>query len=76
VTTRELLKAHRAQPFQAFTLHLADGRAFPVPHPEWMWMSPGSGRIVVVADGRGSFDLIDLLLVTSLEMKPPSSSAA
>ncbi len=76
MTTRELLKVHRAQPFQPFALHLADGREFHVPHPEWMWMSPGSGRIAVVADGKGSFDLIDLLLVTSLELKPPSSSSA
>ena len=76
MTTIELRKQHRAQPFVPFTIHLADGRAFRVPHPEWMWMSPGSGRIVVVADGKNSFDLVDLLLVTSLEVNPPSSSAA
>jgi hypothetical protein len=76
MTINQLRKVHRAQPFQAFTLHVADGRSFQVPHPEWMWMSPVSPRIAVVADGTGSFDLVDLLLVTSIELKPPSSSAA
>ena len=72
MTKAELRELHRAQPFKPFTLHLADGRSFHVPHPEWFWMQPGSGRIAVVARDR-AFDLVDILLVTSVEVK---SSAA
>ena len=71
MTTNEIRKLLRAQPFQPFTLHLADGRSFPVPHPELMLAAPGM-RIVVVAHEK-TYDLVDLLLVTSVELK---SSAA
>jgi hypothetical protein len=72
MTTEKLREVHRAQPFQPFTLHLADGRSLHVPHPEWFWMHPKGGRIAVVVRDR-SFDLVDLLLVSSVEVE---SSAA
>jgi hypothetical protein len=77
MTIEKLREAHKAQPFVPFTIHLSDGRSFDVPHPEWLWLTPG-GRVAWVAHGpRGTrSDMVDLLHVTSLELKPPSSSAA
>ena len=57
---------HRAQPFQPFELHLADGRSLPVEHPECLAISP-PGRTVGVALRDGTIEVVDLLLVTSLK---------
>jgi len=75
VTIDQFRKMLRAQPFQPFTLHLADGRQMHVPHREFASMSP-SGRTVVVAQPDDTFEIIDLLLVVGLEARPPAGSAA
>jgi hypothetical protein len=65
MTTEQVRRAHQAAPFKPFTIHLADGRTFTVHHPELMMLSPG-GRTVVLAVSDEAFEIIDLLLVTSL----------
>jgi hypothetical protein len=64
---KELQSIYRAQPFRRFTVHLADGRAVRVDHPELMALSP-TGRSAVVYGKDGAFEVIDVLLVTSLEV--------
>ena len=64
---------HRAQPFQPFDVHLADGRRLEVPHPERLAISPPA-RTVGVAVSDGTIEIVDLLLVTSL--KPHSNGHA
>ena len=67
MTTEQLKKVHDARPFRPFRVHLADGRAFQVRHPEMLAYSP-TGRTFVVYSGRGDeMEIIDLLLVTSIE---------
>ena len=61
----ELRKVIRAQPFRPFTLHLADGREFPIDHPEFFLISRNE-RTLVVADTDGSVEIVDPPLVTSL----------
>jgi hypothetical protein len=56
-----------AQPFQAFVIHLADGREIPVRRREFLMPSP-SGRSIIVYQPDDSFNVIDLLLVTDLEV--------
>jgi hypothetical protein len=66
--TTERVRAHyMARPFQPFAIHLADGGQINVPHPEFMLISP-SGRTVVVTQPDDTFNIIDLLLVTDLEI--------
>jgi hypothetical protein len=48
-------------------IHLADGRQVKVVHPEFMTRSP-SGRTIVVYQPDESLNIIDLLLVTDLEI--------
>jgi hypothetical protein len=74
MTTDEIRKHLRAQPFQPFTIHLADGRSIHVPHSEFMFAPPGM-RVAVVLHDR-HYEYVDLLLVTSVEMTPPPASAA
>jgi hypothetical protein len=56
-----------AQPFRAFVIHLADGRAVPVHRPDFIATAP-SGRTVGVFQPDDTFNMIDLLLVTDLEV--------
>jgi hypothetical protein len=54
-------------------IHLADGREVPVLHREFMASVP-TGRTIVVMQPDESVNVIDLLLVTDLEIKPVPSN--
>ncbi len=69
MTIEQLRNLYQAQPFQPFVLHLADGREIPVQHREFLAPSP-SGRTVIVYQPDDSFNIVDVLLVTALEVKP------
>lgn len=66
--------AYQAESFRPFTMHLADGRAIPVISREFILTVP-SGRTVVVCQPDGTLNIVDLLLVTDLEMKPDGKGA-
>jgi hypothetical protein len=57
---------HR-QPFQPFTLRLADGRSLHVPHPDFV--AVGNRRIVVVSED-DTTSMIEPLLVVSIDTAP------
>ncbi len=67
MTIQQLRQMHQARPFQPFRVHLADGRHLDVQHPEYLSHTP-SGRTVMIATPDERFEVIDLLLVTSLEL--------
>jgi hypothetical protein len=72
VTTKELERAHKTTPFRPFALRMAGGRSIKVEHPEMMSYAPG-GRTTVVFKRNGDFEIIDLLLIESIEV--PASGA-
>jgi hypothetical protein len=67
VGVREAL--HRV-PFEPFAISLADGRALPVPHPDFVAVHPR--RIIVISDD-GSSSFVDPLLIVSLDYESPKS---
>jgi hypothetical protein len=69
MTIEQLKAVYRAQPFHPFVLHLADGRQIPVQHPEFILTVP-SGRTIFVVQPDDTANIIDLLLVTDIELKP------
>lgn len=73
--TDEFRNLRDAQPFRPFAIHLADGREIPVRHQEFALLSP-SGRTVIVYQPDDSFEVVDLLLVTSLAVNGKRSSKA
>jgi hypothetical protein len=73
MTIEQIRRLYEAQPFRPFTMHLADGRQLPVVHRELMASSP-SGRTVIVYQPDDSFNVVDLLLVTDLEVKSENAS--
>lgn len=67
MTVEQLKQLWKADPFRAFTIHLADGRDIAVNHHDFLMPSP-SGRTIIVYQADDSFNVIDLLLVTDLEV--------
>ncbi len=74
MTIEQLRRFHQAKPFTPFRVHVADGRHLDVPHPEFLAQSPG-GRTISIAADDASFEVIDLLLVTSLQPIPNGNGA-
>ena len=70
MTIEQVRRLYEAQPFQPFVMHMADGRNLPVVHREFLVLSP-SGRTVIVYQPDESFNIVDLLLVTDLELGLP-----
>ena len=66
MTIEQLRQMHQARPFIPFRVHMADGRHLDVGHPEFLAHTP-AGRTIMIARPDESFEVIDLLLVTSLE---------
>jgi hypothetical protein len=63
----ELAAVHLAQPFRPFVIHLADGRSLLVKHPEFLARSP-AGRTAIVFGEDGSFEVVDVMLISSAEV--------
>jgi hypothetical protein len=68
MTIEQLRSVYNAQPFRPFIIHLADGRAVPVHHREFIMTVP-SGRTILVVQPDDTVNIIDLLLATDLEYK-------
>ncbi|HEX8297400.1 MAG TPA: hypothetical protein VF593_13935 [Chthoniobacteraceae bacterium] len=61
----ELRRLLHAAPFRPFNLHMADGRAFKIGHPEVVMVTKKG--IVVVQDDAGYVDLLPGFLITGLK---------
>jgi hypothetical protein len=75
MTIEQLRTVYNAHPFRPFTIHLADGRNIPVHHREFIMAVP-SGRTLFVCQPDDTVNIIDLLLVTDLELQPTSNGSA
>jgi hypothetical protein len=67
MTIEKVRAFYDATPFRPFVIHLADGRALKVQSREFMATAP-SGRTVTLYQSDDSLNVIDLLLVTDLEI--------
>src|SRR5207248_1468895 len=67
VTKDAVQSTLHAQPFKPFLLRLTDGTLIPVPHPEFMVLSQGGRTAIVNTEGE-KFSIIDLGLVTTIEL--------
>ena len=70
MTIEQLRQTFQADPFRPFSLHLADGKVLDVPHRDFLSHSP-AGRTVIVYGEGDSFSIVDLLLITRIEVKAP-----
>jgi len=67
MTVEPLTQMQQARPFRPYRIHLADGRFLDVEHPDFLARSP-SGRKAIVYKRDETWEVIDLLLVASLEV--------
>jgi hypothetical protein len=67
MTIESLASAIHATPFRPFVIHMADGRRFEVPHPDYIAFHPKGRTAVLYHLQDEGYDTIDLLLSTSLE---------
>jgi hypothetical protein len=74
MTPQQLGAVHQARPFRAFTLHLADGDKLRVPQADFLSHSPNERTLIVYAED-DSFSIVDLLLVTRLEVHNGAGTA-
>ena len=64
---QQIRELHRAQPFKPFTLRLTDGNEYSVKHPEFLMITK-SGRSIVLATSDDAVEIIDSLLVASIQV--------
>ena len=56
-----------------FTLRMADGKEYTVPHPDYIWLPPNASYVIVHEDD-GHFTVLPLLTMTGLRSKAPEGS--
>ena len=61
-------EALHKEPFEPFAIRLADGRSLPVPHPDFVALTP---RRVIVGAADDSWAVVEPLLIVSLDYESP-----
>ena len=69
MTGEQLQLLYNKRPFKPFIIHLADGRGLKVAHPDFL-SAKGGKRTFRVHHEDGRSNIVDLLLVTDLEVGP------
>lgn len=75
MTTDQFRATLHQQPFRPFTIRMADGRAFEVARRDFVAMSP-SGRSVIVYESDESYGMLDLLLMSELQVSSSNGHSA
>ena len=65
----ELRKCIVASPFIPFTLNIADGRRIPLMGRDFILVPPEKGRIVLVYQRNGEFDILDAMLIAGVSFE-------
>lgn len=67
MTSRQLRAALQALPFRLFTIRMADGRSFEVPHPDVLLLTPG-GRTAFASQTEEEFGIVDVMPMTEIKL--------
>jgi hypothetical protein len=67
MTTDQFEAMLHQMPFRPFTIRMADGRSFEVVHRDFVARSP-SGRTVIIFGKDENYSVLDLLLMSELEV--------
>lgn len=73
MTIGQLKKVHQAAPFRPFVLHMADGRKIAVRHRDFLSHSE-TGRTVIVHHDGDDFSILDVLMITEIEVTASNGS--
>jgi hypothetical protein len=64
----DIRRVHSAAPFKPFSIVLADGRSFYVPHPDFLSVAPKGTALVLWAEDGGIGSYLDLALIAEIRM--------
>ena len=67
MTTEQFRATLHQNSFRPFTIRMADGRAFEVAHRDFVALSQ-SGRTAIVFYGHEAYSVLDVLLMSELEV--------
>ena len=70
----ELKQLLRAAPFRPLTVFLPNDRAFPVPHPDFAVLTPRGRTLILLHRDDDAVDLLDVPLITRVEVHDPAAS--
>ena len=59
-----------------FTIRLADGRSYSVPHPDYVSLPPKNATVAVVYEDDGTVHVLPLLTMTGLTYRAGKKSSA
>ena len=62
-----------ASPFRPFLIHVADGGRIPVKHEDFVALAP-TGREMIVYQPNGTHQIVDVMLVTRLQVLPKNGA--
>ena len=78
----DLLAALRQRPFEPFRLHITDGAAYDLMHPDMVLVTRRSVSVGVPTDEPGLFERVDkvalvhITRISPLPLPPPNTAAA
>jgi len=76
MVARELKQLLEATPFRPFTVHLPGGKALSIPHTDFAALSPTGRTLIVFRRDDEAFDILDVPLITRIEVHGPGKVAA
>ena len=71
----DLISVLHSSPFRAFRMVMLDGKTFPVPHEDFMWVSR-SGTIMYGDDGINPWKMLNAALVVRIEYTEEQPASA
>ena len=72
MTVEQFRATLQQSPFRPFVIHMADGRRFDVTHRDFVALSK-SGRTIIVFEDDEKYSVLDLLLMSELEVSNPAA---
>ncbi|MEM6260828.1 MAG: hypothetical protein AAGI37_21485 [Planctomycetota bacterium] len=75
MTSEQFTNVLHQAPFRPFSIHMADGRVFHVSHPDFVARSKAGRTVIVFRDG-DDYSVLDLLLMSELEVHASNDQAA
>lgn len=74
MNVQELRQINLASPFRPYTIRTTDGQTVHIPHPDYLFITPG-GHTLVAYDQDGLLHIIDTDHVSKLEMRQKGRTA-
>lgn len=72
----ELKSLLNASPFRPFTIYTAAEKAFPIRHPDFVVVTPRGRTVIVLHAENDAFDILDIPLISRIEVHDPATSAS